>query len=75
MPSVKPKLSIPKLDFSAVNINVAEAMSVQPDASDDTNELFAEEGKTPRFMLKKERPMKPKTPSSLICRHLFTYFF
>ena len=44
MPSVKPKLSIPKLDFSAVNINVAEAMSVQPDASDDTNELFAEEG-------------------------------
>ena len=26
------------------SINVAEAMSVQPDASDDTNELFAEEG-------------------------------
>ena len=32
-----------KLDFSAVNINVAEATSVQPDASDDTNELFVEE--------------------------------
>ena len=38
------KALYPKLDFSAVNINVAEAMSVQPDASDDTNELFAEEG-------------------------------
>ena len=38
------KALYPKLDFSAVNINVAEAMSVQPDAFDDTNELFAEEG-------------------------------
>ena len=38
------KALYPKLDFSAVNINIAEAMSVQPDASDDTNELFAEEG-------------------------------
>ena len=38
------KALYPKLDFSAVNINVAKAMSVQPDASDDTNELFAEEG-------------------------------
>ena len=38
------KALYPKLDFSAVNINVAEAMSVQPDASDDTNELFVEEG-------------------------------
>ena len=38
------KALYPKLDFSAVNINVAEAMSVQPDASDDTNELFAKEG-------------------------------
>ena len=36
------KALYPKLDFSAVNINVAEAMSVQPDASNDTNELFAE---------------------------------
>ena len=33
----------PKFDFSAVNINIAEGMSVQPDASDDTAELFAEE--------------------------------
>ena len=37
------KALYPKLDFSAININVAEAMSVQPDASDDTAELFAEE--------------------------------
>ena len=37
------KALYPKLDFSAVNINIAEATSVQPDASDDTNELFAEE--------------------------------
>ena len=37
------KALYPKLDFSAVNINVAEAISVQPDTSDDTAELFAEE--------------------------------
>ena len=37
------KTLYPKLDFSAVNITVAEATSVHPDASDDTNELFAEE--------------------------------
>ena len=37
------KALYPKFDFSAVNINVAEGMSVQPDASDDTAELFAEE--------------------------------
>ena len=37
------KALYPKLDFSAVNINIVEAMSVQPDASDDTNEIFAEE--------------------------------
>ena len=36
------KAFYPKFDFSAVNINVAEAMSVQPDTSDDTAELFAD---------------------------------
>ena len=54
------KALYPKFDFSAVNINIAEGMSVQPDAFDDTAELFAkerpvtvvpelqaEEGKTP----------------------------
>ena len=37
------KALYPKLDFSAVNITVAEATSVHPDVSDDTNELFAKE--------------------------------
>ena len=37
------KALYPKFDFSAVNLNVAEGMSVQPDASDDTAELFAKE--------------------------------
>ena len=37
------KALYPKLDFSTVNINVAEATSGHPDASDDTNELFVEE--------------------------------
>ena len=37
------KALYPKLDFSAVDINVAEGMSVQPDASDDTANLFVEE--------------------------------
>ena len=37
------KALYPKFDFSAVNINVAEGMSVQPDASNDMAELFAEE--------------------------------
>ena len=54
------KALYPKFDFSTVDINVAEGMSVQPDASDDTADLFtkerpvtivlelqAEEGKTP----------------------------
>ena len=54
------KALYPEFDFSAVNINIAEGMSVQPDASDDTADLFveerpvtvvpelqAEEGKTP----------------------------
>ena len=37
------KALYPKFDFSAVDINVAEGKSVQPDASDDTADLFAEE--------------------------------
>ena len=36
------KALYPKLDFSSVNITVAEATSVHPDQSDDTNELFRE---------------------------------
>ena len=41
------KALYPKFDFSAVDINVAEDMSVQPDASDDTADLFAEEKPVP----------------------------
>ena len=37
------KALYPKFDFSSVNITVAEATSVHPDQSDDTNELFGEE--------------------------------
>ena len=37
------KALYPKFDFSAVDINVAEGMSVHRDASDDTVDLFAEE--------------------------------
>ena len=33
----------PKLDFSSINITVAEATSVHPDQSNDINELFGEE--------------------------------
>ena len=37
------KALYPKLDFLSVNITVAEAMSVHPNQSNDTNELFGEE--------------------------------
>ena len=37
------KALYPKLDFSSINIIVAEATSVHPEQLDDTNELFAEE--------------------------------
>ena len=37
------KALYPKFDFSVVDINVAEGMYVQPDASGDTADLFVEE--------------------------------
>ena len=37
------KALYPKLDFSSVNITIAEATSVHPDQSDDMNKLFGEE--------------------------------
>ena len=37
------KALYPNLDFSSVNISIPEPTSVQPDQSDDTNELFGEE--------------------------------
>ena len=59
------KALYPKLDFSTVNINVAEATSVQPDASDDTNELFAEEGPVtvvPEVQAEEEKSHEAKNP-------------
>ena len=59
------KALYPKLDFSAVNINVAEATSVQPDASDDTNELFAEEEPVtvvPEVQAEEEKSHEAKNP-------------
>ena len=41
------KALYPKLDFSSVNISVPEPTSVQPEQSDDTNELFGEEVPVP----------------------------
>ena len=54
------KALYPKFDFSAVNINVAEGMSVQPDASDDTADLFAEE--RPVSVAPKPQAEEVKTP-------------
>ena len=59
------KALYPKLDFSAVNINVAKATSVQPDVSDDTNELFAEEVPVtvvPEVQAKEEKTGEAKDP-------------
>ena len=59
------KTLYPKLDFSSVNINVAEAMSIQPDASDDTNELFAEEVPVtvvPKVQAEEEKSHEAKNP-------------
>ena len=53
------KALYPKLDFSSVNITVAEATSVHPDLSDDTNELFAEE--VPGSVIPKVQPEEEKT--------------
>ena len=53
------KALYPKLDFSIVNITVAEATSVHPDLSDDTNELFAEE--VPGSIVPEIQPEEEKT--------------
>ena len=41
------KALYPKLDFSSVNISVPEPTSVQPEQSDNTNELFGKEVPVP----------------------------
>ena len=56
------KALYPKFDFSAVDINVAEGMSVQPDASDDTADLFAEE--RPVSVVPKPQAEEAKTPEA-----------
>ena len=56
------KALYPKFDFSAVDINVAEGMSVQPDTSDDTVDLFAEE--RPVTAVPEPQAEKAKTPEA-----------
>ena len=56
------KALYPNFDFSAVNINIAEGMSVQPDASDDTAELFAEE--RPVTIVPEPQAEEGKTPEA-----------
>ena len=56
------KALYPKFDFSAVNINIAEGISVQPDASDDTADLFAEE--RPVIVVPELQAEEGKTPGA-----------
>ena len=59
------KALYPKFNFSAVDINVAEGMSVQPDASDDTANLFAEErpvSVAPEPQAEEAKTPEPKDP-------------
>ena len=59
------KALYPKFDFSAVNINVAEGMSVQTDASDDSADLFVEERPVtivPKLQAEEEKIPKAKDP-------------
>ena len=59
------KALYPKLDFSSVNIIVAEATSVHPDLSNDTNELFAEEvpgSVVPEVQTEEEKAREAKYP-------------
>ena len=60
------KALYPKLDFSSVNITVAEATSVHPDLSDDTNELFVEEvpgSVAPKIQMEGEKAREAKDPA------------
>ena len=59
------KALYPKLDFSSVNIIVAEATSVHPDLSNDMNELFAEEVPVfvaPEIQIEEEQTREEKDP-------------
>ena len=62
------KALYPKLDFSSVNITVAEATSVHPDLSDDTNELFTKEvpvSVAPEIQMEEEKAREAKDPAAL----------
>ena len=56
------KALYPKFDFSAVDSNVADGMSDQPDASDDTADLFAEE--RPVTAVQEPQAEEGKTPEA-----------
>ena len=61
------KALYPKLDFSSVNITVAEATSVHPDLSDDTNELFTKEvpvSVAPEIQMEEEKAREAKDPAA-----------
>ena len=62
------KALYPKLDFSSVNITVAEATSVHPSQSDDTNELFREEvpvSVSPKIpVVEEEKAREAKDPAT-----------
>ena len=63
------KALYPKLDFSSVNITVAEATSVHPSQSNDTNELFGEEvpiSVAPKIpVVEEEKAREAKDPAAL----------
>ena len=72
------KALYPKLDFSSVNITVAEAPSVHPDQSDDTNELFGEEvpvSVAPEIpVVEEEKAREAKDPAAPDVQKIFIYF-
>ena len=69
------KALYPKLDFSIVNITVAEATTFILTCRTIRTSFLQKRCRAPsslRFSLRK-KPMQPKTPSFLMCRHLFTF--
>ena len=72
------KALYPKLDFFAVNINVARLCPFSPMLLMIQLNFLQRNGPSPSspiFTLKTEKPMKPETPLPLMCSRLFTYFF
>ena len=61
------KALYPKLDFSSINIIVAEATSIHRGQSDDTNELFEEEvpvSVAPEIPVVEEKTREAKDPAA-----------